>query len=233
MDALRGIGLILRTPRLWPLCLGPLVGIVVLYVLLGAVGGVILVPRLEDWLASLPNSGAFLIAIELLAILLWLLLFPFLFVLLGGVLFGLIFEPLSRATEEIALGKKVEDRIPPLTNGQLFGDAVARLALNGFLGLSAFLLGFALGPIPGVIAAALIGLLDYTASAYLRRGITLKSQSRQLFLQRPNGAVFSFGLVAGLLSLLPIVGVLLMPGLVVGGTLLVLRRESDTAPTSS
>jgi hypothetical protein len=32
---------------------------------------------------------------------------------------------------------------------------------------------------------------------------------------------------------MPIIGVLLMPGLVVGGTLLVLRREGDTARTAA
>ncbi len=232
MDALRGIGLILRTPRLWPLCIGPLVGTFVLYVLLGGVGGVLLVPHLQEWLTALPNSGAYLITIEVLAVLLWLVLFPFLFVLLGGVLFGLVFEPLSLAVEEI-VGDGKPKASSPLTRGQLFGDAAARLALNGTLGFAAFLLGFALGPIPGILAAAVIGLLDYTSPAYLRRAVTLGPQSWQLLFRRPDAATFTFGLVAGLLSLLPIVGVLLMPGLVAGGTLLVLRRESDPACPSA
>lgn len=230
MDALRGIGLIVRTPRLWPLCLGPLVGIFALYLLLGGIGGWLLVPRLGEWLAALPNSGGFLIAVEVLAVLVWLLLFPFLFVLLGGVLFGLIFEPLSLATERIVAGDATRKTVP-LPSGQLFGDAVSRLALNAFLGLGAFVLGFALGPIPGVLTAAMIGLLDYTSPAYLRRGITLGPQTRLLIFRRPNVATLTFGLVAGLLSLLPVVGVLLMPGLVVGGTLLMLRCERDTAPS--
>ena len=230
MDALRGIGLIARTPRLWPLCLGPLIGIVALYLLLGGIGGWLFVPRLETWLAALPNSGGFLIAVEALAVVLWLLLFPFLFVLLGGVLFGLIFEPLSLAAEQIVSGDATKKK-SPLPPKQLFGDAVSRLALNAFLGMGAFILGFALGPIPGILSAAIIGLLDYTASAYLRRGITLGPQTRLLIFRRPNMATLTFGLIAGLLSLLPVVGVLLMPGLVVGGTLLVLRRERDTAPS--
>lgn len=236
MDALRGIGLIARTPRLWPLCLGPLIGIFALYVLLGIIGGLLLVPRLETWLSALPNSGTYLIAIEIVALLLWLVLFPFLFVLLGGVLFGLVFEPLSRAAEEIVLGRDAVNRVdaaPSLTKGQLFRDTAARLALNGTLALGAFLFGFVLGPIPGILAAATIGLLDYTSPAYLRRGVTLPAQSRQLFFQRPNAATFTFGLVAGLLSLIPVVGVLLMPGLVAGGTLLVLRRESETTRPAS
>lgn len=233
MDALRGIGLIARTPRLWPLCLGPLVGIVVLYILLGVGGGLLLVPRLETWLSSFPNSSLFIIAAEVLAVLLWLVLFPFLFVLLGGVLFGLVFEPLSRATEEIILGSRAQGAKSPLTGGQLFGDTVSRLALNAVLALGAFFLSFVLGPVPGVLAAATIGLLDYTSPAFLRRGTTLGPQSRQLFFGRPNAPTVTFGLVAGLLSLIPVVGVLLMPGLVAGGTLLVLRREDVPARTTA
>jgi uncharacterized protein involved in cysteine biosynthesis len=209
-----------------------LIGIFVLYVLLGTVGGLLLVPRLEAWLSALPNSGMYLIAIEIVALLLWLVLFPFLFVLLGGVLFGLVFEPLSRAAEEIVLGRDAVNKIPlalPLTKGQLFRDTAARLALNATLGFGAVLFGFVLGPIPGVLAAATIGLLDYTSPAYLRRGVTLQAQSRRLFFRRPNAPTLTFALVAGLLSLIPVVGVLLMPGLVAGGTILVLRRESETA----
>jgi uncharacterized protein involved in cysteine biosynthesis len=69
----------------------------------------------------------------------------------------------------------------------------------------------------------LIGLLDYTAPAFLRRGLTLGPQWARLRhgFDRDTAA---FALVAGLLSLVPLVGVLLLPGLVAGGTLLVLRR---------
>lgn len=215
--------MIARTPRLWPLCFGPLAGTFALYLLLGIVGGILLVPRLQAWLSDLPNGGAYLIAAGIGAVLLWLLLFPFLFVLLGGVLFGLIFEPLSRAVEEITTGTQTQ--VSPMTGGQSLKDTMGRLAMNGALGLVAFVLGFALGPIPGVCAAAVIGLLDYTSPAFLRRGITLGPQTRRLLFARPDGPTLTFGLVAGLLSLLPVVGVLLMPGLVAGGTLLVLRRE--------
>jgi len=223
MDAFRGIGMLLRTPRLWGLAVGPMLAVVAAYGLLGVAGAVLLVPHLKDWLGGLPGGGWLVGLSEAALVLLYLLIFPFLFTLLGGVFFGFVFEPLSRAVErEAAPG--APPPVVALRFGALLSDSLARFALNGLLALAAFLLGFALGPIPGVLAAAVVGLLDYTSPAYLRRGYALGPQARRLF--RPlDGATLSFGLVAGLLSLLPLVGVLFMPGLIAGGTLLAIRRE--------
>jgi CysZ protein len=225
MDALKGIWLTLSTPRLWPFCLGPLFGAFLLYVALGVGGGFLLVPRLEEWFRDAPDWAKLA---ELGAVVVWIILFPFIFTLLGGVFFGLIFEPLSRAVEKLIAS--TDSEAPPsdvrLSAGVTFGDTIARLTLNGTLAFTAFLLGFFLGPIPGVIAAALVGLLDYTSPTYLRRGRTLGPQSRHLF-SRLDGGTLAFALVAGLLSLVPLVGVLLMPGLIAGGTLLAHRRLDD------
>jgi CysZ protein len=223
MDALRGIGLLLRTPRLWGLAVGPMVGVIVVYVLVGVAGAVALVPHLKGWLGGLLGGEWLLGLSELALVLLYLLVFPFLFTLLGGIFFGLVFEPLSLAVErEAAPG--VTPPATPLRFGTLLRDALARLALSGALGPAALAFGFVLGPIPGVLAAALVGLLDYTSPAYLRRGYTLGPQARRLF--RPlDGDTIAFGVVAGLLSLVPLAGVLLMPGLIAGGTLLAMRRE--------
>jgi CysZ protein len=226
MDALRGIALTLTTPRLWPLCLGPLLGALVAYAALGVGGYYLVLPHLLQWLDA---SGQWAFLAGLAAAVLWVLLFPFLFTLLAGGLFGLVFEPLSRAVERIAAGPDATLPEARLSWGVTVQDSIGRLLLNGTLGFGAFLLAFALGPVPGVLAAALIGLLDYTSPAYLRRGLTLGPQARRL-LGRRDGATFGFAAVAGLLSLVPFLGVLMMPGLVAGGTLLALRREQASAP---
>lgn len=231
MDALRGIWLVFKTPRLWPMAAGPLLGTALLYILLGVVGGFLLAPKLEEWLSPLRGGGLWALLAGLGVIALWIVLFPFLFVLLGGVFFGLVFDSLSRAVERIAL----PDVIPPearLRPAVMFGDTLQRLLCNGSLAVLAFFLGLFLGPIPGVLAAAMVGLLDYTSPAYLRRGHTLGPQASRL-LTRPDGATLSFGVVAGLLSLVPLVGVFLMPGLIAGGTLLALRRNGDISPKSA
>lgn len=233
MDAFAGIALVLRTPRLWPLCVGPLLLALLAYALLGMGLGFLVVPPLADWLHVQRGSGSWWV-MELGFVILWLVLFSFVFVLLAGIFSGLIWDRLSRAVEMVVDGTGAQAPLgsappadAPLGWSAAMGDSFGRLLLNGSLGLLAFLLSFFLGPIPGVLAAALAGLLDYTAPAYLRRGRTLPAQWRRL-LGRPDGSVLGFALAAGLLSLVPLVGVLLMPGLVAGGTLLARRREADS-----
>lgn len=154
---------------------------------------------------------------------LWIALFPFLFTLLAGAFAGVIFEPLSLGVERVVRGTTYTDSTPVLA-GTAFGDTVARLILSGTLAVLSFGLGFVLGPIPGILAASIIGLLDYTSPIYARRGKTLGPQWRDLFGSL-NAQSVIFALVAGFLSLIPIVGVLMLPGMVAGGTLLYLRRE--------
>ena len=81
-----------------------------------------------------------------------------------------------------------------------------------------------LGPVPGILSASIIGLLDYTSPMYAHRRKTLGPQWRDLFGSLDAQTVV-FALVAGFLSLIPLMGVLMLPGMVAGGTLLFLRRE--------
>lgn len=228
MDAFRGIFLVLRTPRLWPLCLGPLLGAVTAYVLLGILGGFLIVPRLPRWLGV--SGGEQSLWVRYLGsaafVVLWVVLFSWAFVLLAGVFAGFLFDKLSRAVEQtVTTPGTALPADAPLATGQALGDSLARLVLNASLGVGALLLSFALGPIPGILAAALIGLLDLTSPAYLRQGHTLGKQAARLFRSR-DANTFFFALVAGMLSLVPLIGVLLLPGLVAGGTLLA-RRHLD------
>jgi CysZ protein len=227
MDALRGIVLVLRSPRLWPYALGPLLGVITVYIVLGIGGGILLLPRLAEWLGRLPGGGFWTIFGEAAAVILYVLLFPFVFILLGGIFFGFVFEPLSLAVERLVA--EPGETVPSVRLGfaPLFGDTVRRLFVNAGLGLTAFVVGLFLGPfapVPGVLAASVIGILDYPSPAYLRRGHTLRPQARRLFRPLDRDTAL-FGLIAGLLTLVPILGVLLMPGLIAGGTLLARRRE--------
>ena len=226
MDALHGIWLVARTPRLWPLCFGPLLVALTVYVLLGVAGGLVIVPRLPGWLGITPGGREWWLAGGLATVafvVLWLFLFSFVFRLLAGLFFGVVWDRLSLAVENLSGGNAPPDA--RLGCGTLAGDSLSRLLLSGFLGVLALLGGFVLGPIPGLLAAAVVGLLDYTSPAYLRRGMTLGPQWARL-LRRTDRATVGFAFLAGLLSLLPLVGVLLTPGLIAGGTLLARRREA-------
>jgi uncharacterized protein involved in cysteine biosynthesis len=214
LDAFAGIGLILKNPRLWPLCLAPVLFALLAYFSLGyflfdAFGG-----ELKQWL------GQWVFLAQFTVIVFWAVLFPYVFLILGSGFLALVFEPLAREIEK-ALGDA-----PPqasLRLGPIVLDTLARLALNGFLALLGFGLGLILGPIPGICVAALIGLLDYTAVAFLRRGIGLKAQWG-ILLKKPDVHTLLFAVISGLLSLVPIVGLLLAPGLIAGGVKLARRR---------
>jgi CysZ protein len=226
MDVLRGTVLIWRNPRLWGLCLAPLFAAIVVYIGLGALGWWLIQPHLHGWVTNLHLMQGVEDWIGIGGVLLWIVLFPFLFTLFAGAFAGVIFEPLSVAVEKVVVGELRPGT--PLSFGAAMRDTFARLMLAVVLGLIAFALGFFLGPIPGIIVAALIGLLDYTSPVYARRGKTLGAQWADLF-RNLNLDSISFAVVAGLLSLIPFVGVFLLPGMVAGGTLLVLRRESHNA----
>lgn len=212
MDALKGIGFLLKHPRLWPLALVPGLVASVLYLVLGVLGW-------QRYGAGL-EEGA-----RLAAFLLYLVLFPFAFYLLGSSFLGIVFDPLSKETERL-LGGTVPTC--PLSFWQLFGDTCKRLALNATIGLVALGLGVVSGPLApvvGALGAGLISLLDYTSPAFLRRGLTLGAQVQQL-RKKPDPHIVSFAIAAGLLSLIPFVGLFLAPGLIVGGTLLARRQLS-------
>lgn len=224
MDILHGTLLLWRTPRLWPLCLGPLVAAFLLYVVLAIAGFYFVVPSLEHWLLQVGIGGTANGLLGTTVFVVWLLLFPFLFILFGGAFAGLIFEPLSLAVEKLKSGETREPA-PALTFGQTILDTVARLFLAVLLGILALVLGIWMGPIPGIVVASILGLLDYTSPVYARRGKTLGPQLRDLFA-RLDGSTVAFAIGAGLLSLIPFVGLLMLPGMVAGGTLLTLRREA-------
>jgi uncharacterized protein involved in cysteine biosynthesis len=226
MDAFRGIYLVARTPRLWPLCAVPLLAAFTLYAVLGVLGGMLLVPRLPGWLGrgetasgltQLLGGAAFL--------LLWLVLFQFAFALFAGVFSGLIWDRLSLEVERIAAlaDKGAVPDAAKIGCGAQAGDTFARFLLAATLGALSFVAGCPLGPV-GAVAASVLGLLDYCAPAYLRRGRTLGPQWAHL--RRAGGRdALGFALVAGLLSLVPLAGVLFAPGLVAGGTLLARRVQ--------
>lgn len=212
-----------RTPRLWPLCFVPLLAALLVYVGVGVASGLWLVPRLPGWL-GVDEAGPTRWVVQTLGSLgmavLWLFLFQFVFVLFAGVFSGLVWDRLSLAVEQTVAGPASAPLGAGLGWGAQARDGLSRFVVNSLLGV----LAFGLGPIPGLAAAAVVGLLDYTAPAYGRRGLTLGPQWARL--RRPlDRATLGFAFAAGFLSLVPVVGVFLIPGLVAGGTLLARRRE--------
>ena len=212
MDAFRGIGLILSRPRLWPLCLAPtLVGLAA-YALLVYLA----LARIPEGLSDLMH------VVWVLAVLVGTALLS---VVVMSAFLGVIFDPLSREVERELSGEAPP--AIPFSWGVLMGDSLQRFGYNVFLGILAFALGFVpvVGAIFAVMVTGVIGLLDYTSVAYLRRGQLLGAQRTELFRKLDRPAVL-FGLVVGLSALVPGLGLLLAPGFIAGGTILARRRLS-------
>ena len=136
---------------------------------------------------------------------------------------GVIFDPLSREVERELSG--VAPPTIPFSWGQLFLDSLQRLGYNALLGVLAFGLGFipVAGAVFAVVATGVIGLLDYTSVAYLRRGKAFGIQRKELLRSLDRPAI-AFGAVVGLSALVPGLGLILAPGFIAGGTILARRR---------
>lgn len=220
MDAFRGIGLVLSRPRLWPLCLAPTLAALGIYILAAW------------WLLSHPpaaftewqQSIAFLNAMgQLVYVLIVLVGLALLSVVVMSAFIGVIFDPLSREVE-----REVSGSLPPACPQPwkvLFVDSLQRLGFNLLLGILAFGLGFipVVGTVFAVVIAGVIGLLDYSSVAYLRRDKLFSVQRREIFAKLDRPSVL-FGLVVGLAALVPGLGLLLGPGFIAGGTLLARRK---------
>ena len=210
MDAFRGIGLILTRPRLWPLCAAPVAAGLAAYLIL-------------VWLALRQIPEGLSDVVRVLWILAVLVGTALISVVAMSAFIGVIFDPLSREVERELSGEPPPTI--PFSWGQLFLDSLQRLGYNALVGTFAFAIGFApgVGTVLAVAAAGLIGLLDYTSVAYLRRGKAFGIQRKELLRSLDRPAI-AFGAVVGLSALIPGLGLILAPGFIAGGTILARRR---------
>lgn len=217
----------MRTPRLRRLALWPLGVTLVLYIGLTVFGASFAIDFL---MKNLPvdrgSIGESLL--RLIAWGVWFLLSPLLFTTIVSVFYGILFETLSRAVEEtVAPGEAIPNHRPGILSQ--IQDTAGRLAFNGIITLIALALSIflPLGPVPWVLASGIMGILDFSASAFQRRGLLLGGQFRTLF---PGAkGTLPFIIVAGLFIMLPIIGVFFLPGLAAGATLLTRRVMSKPA----
>ena len=220
---LRGFGYVSRNPKLWRYAWGPVILTVLLYVALLVVLQVSIRP-LVDRLApdSIPVLSSLPVVGGIVLFLLWLVAANFVIIAISSLFSGLLWGKLSLTVEkdifgdapDVALGclPQVKDLLWRLVQAAC---AVVVLILFGWLGLMA-----------SAVVSGFIGLVEFSAPAYARRGVVYPAQLRVLRLRPALG----FGIGAGLLSLLPFVFVFVMPALVVGATIMV--RENEKALSS-
>ena len=219
----------MRTPRLRSLALWPLAVTLVLYMALTIFGASFAIDFLMKNL-PIDRGGIGESLLRVIAWIVWFLLSPLLFTTIVSVFYGILFEALSRAVEEtVAPGEVIPNYRPGIL--EQMRDTAGRLVFNGLVALTVLVIAafVPFGPALWVLASGLMGLLDFSASAFQRRGILFGSQFRALF-PRAKGTL-PFVVVAGLFVMLPIIGVFFLPGLVAGATLLT-RRVMTSRPTA-
>ncbi len=132
---------------------------------------------------------------------------------------GWAFDAIARRTDEL-LG--VTPRSPGFTAGEGFRDGLKRFAFGMMLSFVGLIAGIFLPVIGSVAVFGLLSLLDTTAPAMQRRGIGLKS-SFKIAPKLPNAITYAAPI--GMLATLPVVSALLMPILVIAGSVLVARTN--------
>ncbi len=148
-------------------------------------------------------------------------------IVLGGAIYlalvaliaGFGFDRLSIEVERREFGRSVGE---PRGFAAGVGDGLARALLAAVLGLVS-LCGSGTVVIP-LLAAAALGLLDFTAPALLRRGVGL---GRQFGIARRLPGALPFALISGVVLLIPVVNVLALPILVAAGTILVAEGDAS------
>lgn len=148
-------------------------------------------------------------------------------VFLGGALFlalaalvsSWMWDGLSQRVERMAMGYVVD---VGLSWPRVGLDALVRFAATIGLALLAYGCGLVTAGVGAVVFAGWAAALDVTSNAFLRRGVTFGAQGARL-RRIPGWAPFA--LACGVIALIPFVNVLMLPVLVVAGTLKVARAD--------
>ena len=230
--AFRGVGEFFRHPRLWRFVAVPLLLVLAVYWWLFYEALAVWLPQLlaatqnlfaDSWFGFLYRPTQFLITASFYLFLVVLTAF------LAGNLFelfgGFCFSRMVRDYETKILHCEIE-KIPPerelanLTARGVYSTVTLILYLLFFI--AGFCLPF-IAPLAMIFFVGYRYAVAYTSEAAFNSGRRL-GDVPVLFRGR-SGLLYGFGAVAFLFFLVPLLPILLIPGLVIGGTLLYHHRE--------
>jgi CysZ protein len=226
----RGLGLVLRTPRLLALGLVPALIAGVLYAA-ALITLIIFLPDVsravtwfaDDWAAGWRDTLQVLGGIALLgaAVLLGVLTFTAVTLLIGDP----FYEAISERVEHRYGGVPDAVEVPFWRSlGRGLIDSVRLISLSIVCGLPLFVLGFV--PVVGQIVPPIVGgavggwllTLELTGPPFQRRGQRLRDRRRVFRANRP--LALGFGVAVFLCFLIPLGAILIMPAAVAGAALL-------------
>jgi len=148
----------------------------------------------------------------------WFFLAGFLFITITSLTSSFLWDDLSQRIEEDITGEP--GRKSTLPTGRIVMDSLSRGVFSILIAIASLVCGWILPLVGPVLLAGWLGVLDYTSSSFLRYDRTVGQQWPVAMKMR---GWFGFLVGSGLLSLLPLVNVLLLPGLVAGGTVMAVR----------
>lgn len=217
LEALRLIG---RNRRLWRYITQPLLISAAVFVLVVLGGYFLIVPPLTGFLSNRGlDANASSVAGFLVYAIVWFFIAGIVFIAIASFLSSLLWDRLSTEVEELVTGTSVQQTPPTPV---VLKDAVMRLLLT--LSMAVFALCANVIPVVGPAAiAGFVGTLDYTANAYIRRNVLLGRQ-RGLVFRLPGWP--SFYLIAGIITLIPVVNLFMLPVMVTAGTIMVAKGEA-------
>lgn len=219
---IRGFLVLVSKPKLWGYVWKPLALSFIVYVAIFAAGAWYLVPHFGQyapagWMRVFADvAGGIALAVF------WIFVANFVFIALSALFSSFMWESLSRNAEMELYGSAPEKHVGCLMQ---ISDGIVRILFAAMIIGIALLLGW-LGIVIGVLAVGIICLFDFSAAAYLRRGISFPTQFRAIKAPAAPG----FILCCGLLSLLPLIFIVSLPAMVIGGTILCKESEDPKRP---
>lgn len=188
----------------------------VIALVLGWAFATLVSPHLIGW--GIPEAWANVLS-RLAFFLAWGLIGGAVFFMINGVFSSLLWDDLSRQAELQIYGHAP---LAKTTIRRSVADSIRRIPYACGVGLLSFFLG--LTPLfwLSVWPVGQMSLVDFTAPAHARRGLYYPAQKKAA--QSLSGQ-HGFAVLAGMISLFPIVNALCLPGCIIGATMLVRRSE--------
>lgn len=215
--------MVFRDRRYWRYILVPWFWSTLIFLSVVVIGYFALVPWIQSVIEarlgpSSETTGLLksLVAIAYMAI--WFFLGGFVFITITSLTSSFLWDDLSQRIEEDITG--VPGRKSTLPTGRIVVDSLSRGVFSILIAIASLFCGWVLPFVGPVLLAGWLGVLDYTSSAFLRYDRTVGQQWPVAMKMK---GWFGFLVGSGLLSLLPFINVLLLPGLVAGGTVMAVR----------
>jgi len=233
----RGLRIFYTHPRLWPYAAPPLVCVMLLYAGILALIHFKAAPALGSWLAGI-EFPAWLTWLQTaletgLTAFLWIASALILLICLGSIyemLGGILFDYLLEAFEKKAFpdnpggGQTIRETVS-LTCGMALFAVVSALKMLVLLFVS-FLIPV-VGPLVFFLYSGGVYGVSYLSGSAIRQSAGIRVLKRQV--GRNRLAVLGFGCTANLLLMIPFFILILMPGLVIGGSILYHCKLMDGA----